>query len=209
MIKKITTERIEEMGSDSLSVFGGTYIGGVHLMQTPCEIVDCINEMITVGGTFDNYLEVGAAAGGTTFLFNEVFKFKKIRIIDDNQHIKHIFRPGILDNIRKEYKTDIKEYIGNSQSDEGLIFAKDLKYDIILIDADHTYHGVKIDFGLYSQILAPGGFIVLHDIAYDFGSVIINGVKPLLEEIKDEYVIKKFIDETRSNPIGVGLLQKK
>jgi predicted O-methyltransferase YrrM len=36
--------------------------------------------------------------------------------------------------------------------------------DFLFIDADHTYAGVKQDYALYSQLVAPGGLIALHDV---------------------------------------------
>ena len=36
--------------------------------------------------------------------------------------------------------------------------------DLLLIDGDHTYDGVRRDFCLHSQLVAPGEIIALHDI---------------------------------------------
>jgi predicted O-methyltransferase YrrM len=38
------------------------------------------------------------------------------------------------------------------------------KLDLLFIDGDHTYEGVKSDFDMYSPLVAPGGLIVFHDI---------------------------------------------
>jgi len=40
----------------------------------------------------------------------------------------------------------------------------DAKADLLFIDGDHTYDGVKRDFELYSPLVAKGGWIALHDI---------------------------------------------
>ena len=37
----------------------------------------------------------------------------------------------------------------------------------LLIDADHSYEGVKADFECWSPLVAPGGFIVFHDYRID------------------------------------------
>jgi predicted O-methyltransferase YrrM len=39
------------------------------------------------------------------------------------------------------------------------------KIDLLFIDGDHTYAGVKQDFELYSPLVAKDGLIALHDIA--------------------------------------------
>lgn len=36
--------------------------------------------------------------------------------------------------------------------------------DLLFIDGDHTYEGVKADFEMYGPLVRPGGLIVLHDI---------------------------------------------
>jgi predicted O-methyltransferase YrrM len=36
--------------------------------------------------------------------------------------------------------------------------------DFLFIDGDHTYEGVKVDYGLYSGLVRPGGLVALHDI---------------------------------------------
>jgi cephalosporin hydroxylase len=38
------------------------------------------------------------------------------------------------------------------------------KIDLLMIDGDHTYEGVKRDFELYSPFVRAGGLIVFHDV---------------------------------------------
>lgn len=38
------------------------------------------------------------------------------------------------------------------------------KIDLLFIDGDHRYEGVKHDFDTYSQLMAPGGMVGFHDI---------------------------------------------
>ena len=40
---------------------------------------------------------------------------------------------------------------------------QDIKIDLLHIDADHTFEGVKKDFELYSNIMNKGGIITIHD----------------------------------------------
>ena len=37
------------------------------------------------------------------------------------------------------------------------------RQDLLWIDADHTYEGVKKDFDLYSEIMSENGIIMVHD----------------------------------------------
>ena len=40
---------------------------------------------------------------------------------------------------------------------------QDIKIDVLFIDGDHSYEGVKLDFDLYSTILSDKGIIMIHD----------------------------------------------
>jgi hypothetical protein len=40
---------------------------------------------------------------------------------------------------------------------------QDIKIDVLFIDGDHSYDGVKLDFDLYSTILSDKGIIMIHD----------------------------------------------
>jgi cephalosporin hydroxylase len=201
MRKKITTQEVELLGSDSQLVFGGTFEGGINLQQVPDEIVNCINEIISSKKDIKNFLEIGSAAGGTSFLFDYVFDLENIVIIDDNQHPKHGLRPENL----KKAKGKVNEFIGNSQTPDAIDFIKNLKmkFDVILIDGDHSYAGVTLDIKNYEPFLNKGGFLILHDIE------IVPSVKTVFEELEKDYswITKKYISEIR-RPCGLGLLKR-
>jgi hypothetical protein len=40
---------------------------------------------------------------------------------------------------------------------------QDIKIDLLFIDGDHSYKGVKLDFDLYSTLLSDKGVILIHD----------------------------------------------
>jgi predicted O-methyltransferase YrrM len=39
------------------------------------------------------------------------------------------------------------------------------QYDFIFVDADHSYEGLEVDWGLVVRRLTPGGIVCLHDTA--------------------------------------------
>ncbi len=201
-MKKITPADIELLGSDSQLVFGGTFEGGINLQQVPDEIAPCINEMMPGRKQIKNFLEIGSAAGGTSYLFDNVFNLKNIVIIDDNQHPKHMLRPSNL----KKAKAKVTEFIGNSQSYNTVKFIKDLsiKFDIILIDGDHSYAGVKLDLLNYEPFLNDDGFLLLHDTETWPG---VREVFLELEKSGGYKTVKTFISKIR-RPCGIGLLKR-
>lgn len=201
---KVKTQEIEQFildaGSDSLSVFGGVYEGGVHAQQVPDELAPCIAAILGSGEQITSYLEIGVAAGGTAYLFNHFFHPEKIVLIDDNRHWKHTLRPEILKDIER------LEIIGNSRDPEIVSHIKG-PFDLIIIDGDHSYMGIKADIDNYLPMLRKGGFLVLHDTVFEGPDW---GVSQMVAELKNGFTLL-IIGEYRSTkyPVcGLALFRK-
>jgi predicted O-methyltransferase YrrM len=116
-------------------------------------------------------VEIGSASGGTMFLFAHVASPEKIISVDlpagsfgggypfwkiplfKSLGKKNVVRLIRADSHKEETLAKIK----------GLL--KDQKVDFLFIDGDHTYHGVKQDFQMYSPLVRKGGIVAFHDIA--------------------------------------------
>ncbi len=76
---------------------------------------------------------------------------------------------------------------------------QDIKIDVLFIDGDHSYEGVKKDFDLYSTILSENGIIIIHDTDERFEQHLI-----VSEEAKKDYTKfdgpSKLIKEISENP---------
>lgn len=55
------------------------------------------------------------------------------------------------------------------------------KIDILYIDADHSYEGVKHDFEKFSKLVEKDGFVIMHDVICERSGF---GVKRYFKEIK-------------------------
>jgi predicted O-methyltransferase YrrM len=150
---------IIDAGSDSIPVFGGVYEGGAHIQQAPDELAPCIAGLLNSGETIRSILEIGSAAGGTTYVLHRFFAPDTMVIIDDNRHGKHTLRPEILASIERT------EIIGNSR-DQDVIDQARGPFDLIVIDGDHSYVGVKADVENYLPKLRDKGFLMFHDTAH-------------------------------------------
>lgn len=157
-----TSKQIEqfilEAGSDSLAVFGGAFEGGAHIQQVPDELAPCICDIIKSKKKITSMLEIGSAAGGTAYILGYFLSPETIVIIDDNRHPKHALRVDILKDMER------REIIGSSRDPEVIDEARG-QYDLIVIDGDHSYQGVKADFDSYFPMLSDNGFILFHDSA--------------------------------------------
>lgn len=103
-----------------------------------------------------NVLEIGTCNGGTTSTFCNLFDNVTSISLDSN---------SFLEKLQSEYSN--WEFIqGHSQSKKIIEFikSKNIKYDLIFIDGDHSAEGVKRDFNSYKSLIKPTGYIVFHDI---------------------------------------------
>jgi hypothetical protein len=50
---------------------------------------------------------------------------------------------------------------------------QDIKIDVLFIDGDHSYEGVKLDFELYSKLLSPKGIVLIHDTDAEYEETLI------------------------------------
>jgi predicted O-methyltransferase YrrM len=199
-------DRIEQFildaGSDSVQVFGGSFEGGIQAQQIPDELAPCILAILESGESVNNYLEIGAAAGGTAFLFNHFFHPDNIVLIDDNRHPKAHVRPYILRDVPRE------EIIGDSHADgtAAALGVLGLVFDVIVVDGDHAYTGVKKDVEIYRELIRPGGFLILHDSSLpDWGVIWV--VKELKEDPGMEF-IAEYVSQKHAPACGLALFRK-
>jgi len=168
-------EYILNQGSDCVNTFGGNYQGGIFLQQNPDEISQVLSYIIENKYKTESMLEVGSASGANAKVFCEILGVKELFIVDNNLHSRHVSRPENL------AKINYKEYVGDSQTKQASdwLFSFNKKFDIVYIDADHSYHGVKNDVNNYLQFVKDGGLMIFHD------SMCCEGVYRLIEEYKN------------------------
>ncbi|MBT3817695.1 MAG: class I SAM-dependent methyltransferase, partial [Candidatus Magasanikbacteria bacterium] len=118
-------------------------------------------------------VEIGTANGGTLFLLT--------RVAHSQAHIYSVDLPGgaFGGGYHMWRKRLYKKFAKNKQSIH-LIRAnsheektkqrlknklKGKEIDVLFIDGDHSYEGVKQDFELYQDMVKSGGYIGFHDVA--------------------------------------------
>lgn len=76
---------------------------------------------------------------------------------------------------------------------------QDIKIDVLFIDGDHSYEGVKKDFDLYSTILSDKGIIIIHDTDSEYEETFIISE----DSKKDHHSFDgpaKLVKELQENP---------
>ena len=85
---------------------------------------------------------------------------------------------------------------------------KNKQIDLLFIDGDHTYEGVKKDFEMYSPLVKKNGIIGFHDIVMTrlHSDVEVN---KFWNEIKENYKYKELVEDWNQGWGGIGLLNMK
>lgn len=75
------------------------------------------------------------------------------------------------------------------------------KADMLFIDGDHSYEGVKRDYELYLDLVRPGGVIVFHDVALEGNPQV--EVKKFWDQLKVGY---RFEEYRADGGTGTGII---
>jgi len=188
----------------SHQLFNGL-VGGkdnLNLQQNPEEYARLL--LFLKNFNASSYLELGVGQGGS-FLLNCLFQpnVKICHAVDNCDYQKNVTRFSDQElSIKSKIKylkmiknlTDINFF--NSNTDE-FFKLNAVKYDIIFIDADHSYIGVKKDFENSLKILNSNAILIFHDIVNNE-----LGVKQLWEELNTSKKINEFVYSTNC---GIGI----
>jgi cephalosporin hydroxylase len=145
-------------------------------------------------------LEVGTARGGTLWMW--------CQLADPHAFVISVDLPGgafgggyDVEDVPRLMKSTIEQqklqlFRGDSH-DPNMLKACELvlegrKVDILFLDGDHTYEGVKQDWETYSPLVRPGGIVVFHDIVDHFWLPECK-VYDFWQEIKGDYEHQEFI----------------
>jgi len=105
-------------------------------------------------------VEVGAYAGGTLWAWQQL---GDVRVIGVD------LPPAGVDTGPQLNDLGMTIICGDSHDpatvDQLLVELAGEPIDMLFIDGDHTYEGVKADYELYSPLVRPGGIIGFHDIS--------------------------------------------
>lgn len=106
------------------------------------------------------YLEIGCAAAGTARFLDARLAFSEVTLLDDGKHRDAELRP---ENVKRMRCPHIRQLVMSSHSGEARLALTGLKFDLILVDGDHSYEGCLKDLELACDHLADEGVVVVHD----------------------------------------------
>ena len=155
----------------------GTSRGGVF--YTLCQMSQARAVIVSID------LPGGEFGGEYTFLDEQL-----LRTFGKTKQELHFLRK---DSHLKSTKKELLKILGSR------------KIDLLLIDGDHTYEGVKKDWLMYSSLVKNGGIIVFHDICFH-PKIPDCQVEKFWKEIKPLYQVTEFIDSSDMTWGGIGIL---
>jgi GT2 family glycosyltransferase/predicted O-methyltransferase YrrM len=129
---------------------------------------------------------------------NKIYNYRR-QVYNDTEYEKYVIEfPGDSHDIN---------YINNVKNNVGIV-------DLLFIDGDHSYTGVKQDFENFYSLVKDDGYIIFHDIQdtkihRDSGCE----VSDFWNDIKNLYPSWEFIDQNDyitapSKSMGIGIIQK-
>ena len=151
-------------------------------------------------------LEIGTAHGGTYWTW--------CHLATPTAHLVSIDLPGNDQwsarvrsyPRRRQTQTLIRADSHDPQTVRSLDWLR-ASVDLMFIDGDHSYEGVRADFENYAPLVRPGGLIAFHDV--DSTNHPASQVDRLWRQLRDLYDTREIIDDAngeQSGRYGIGVL---
>jgi predicted O-methyltransferase YrrM len=158
-------------------------------------------------------VEIGTARGGSLFLFTRVAAADATIVTIDmpagpfGGGYPRMHAP-LLKSFRRD-KQRIHLVRGESGSPGTFQAVRSIvgdTADLLFIDADHTYEGVRGDFETYAPLVRPGGLIAFHDIV-DGPPEAVGGVPRFWKEIREQVAVEEIVADWAQGGYGIGLIR--
>lgn len=169
---------------------------GIRFWQYPNQLSPYLKQLSKY--RINSYLEIGCRWGGTFIITRETLRKYNRRVDGFACDMMPISK------ILKEYKTynDFTYFQSFSSKLSRKMINQNV--DLILIDGDHSYEGLKRDFELCKQFNPK--YVSFHDICSDS----CEGVVKFWNEIKGRYKHYEFTDQydsVKGTFLGIGLIE--
>ncbi|MEY3702770.1 MAG: hypothetical protein RLZZ561_390 [Pseudomonadota bacterium] len=212
-MSKLLGERAFSSDTEKLVTFTMTESGGaIRPLQNPWEISELMKRVRAKKPQV--IVEIGTAKGGTLFLFCQHAAENATIISLDLPYGRNgggypRWKEGLY---RKFAKARQKLHLVRADSHldqtrrriERLLNGR--RIDILMIDADHSYEGVRRDYTLYTTLLAADGFVALHDVIPNRFDPEIE-VHRFWEELKAAHDTEELVADYGQGNLGIGIVR--
>lgn len=181
---------------------------GRFLQQVNWEWTSVIKELSNF--KIDNALEIGSYGGGSLCsianLASDNAKIMSIDICESlyvSVEMKQSVLRGFAERGQEIHTLDADSHLPESLEETKRFFGES-PLDLLFIDGDHHYEGVKKDFEMYAPLVKSGGIVMFHDIQPHVRG---SQVEQLWKELNPNYTTKEFIEDPEKQTwAGIGIL---
>jgi len=159
--------------------------------------------------------DIGSSGGGTIRLFSHYadLNARIISIDIANTEIRQKSYPNLMQESQTLTMINASSYAPQTVDKVREWLGYD-QIDLIFIDGDHEYEGVKKDFENYSPLVRKGGVIGFHDIVEDYKtrygketSSWVGEVPRYWKEIKNKFSkTEQLIEDPDQDGFGIGVI---
>ena len=169
-------------------------------------------------------LEIGTSNGGTLFLFARVAAPDALILSIDLPHGEfgggyppwrgHLYRSFASRRQRIQLLRADSHELETLEATRAALEGRPI--DVLFIDGDHAYDGVKGDFEMYGPLVRDGGMIAFHDIVplrpsgprprHDFD---LQGgeVSEFWADLRPTHEVSEFVEDWHSGRFGIGAIK--
>jgi predicted O-methyltransferase YrrM len=202
----LLVDRPEEMLAETVKYCDGF----LHPFQVPEELVRLLEDVRKLDP--QTVLEIGTHRGGTLYLWARLARPDATLISIDLPGGKFgggysPFRAPIYRRFAQErQKLNLMRADSHDAStlEETRRLLSGRQIDLLFIDGDHTFEGVKKDWEMYSPLVRAGGLIVFHDVAGNYEE---THVKAFWDTVKTSHPYREYMAHPEGL-YGIGVLQK-
>jgi predicted O-methyltransferase YrrM len=178
---------------------------GAGSCQIPSEIEAALTAMAALKPRI--LCEIGTFDGGTSLLFSRFLPTVKTMFCIDLYVKNKAFLKLLTPPAQTQHYFDMPSYTDAAVGKVSSLLGGE-KIDVLFIDGDHRYEGVKKDFIFYRKLVREGGVILLHDImaSESGGRAWAGGVPKFWKELAAIYPHQEFVNSRDQQGFGIGML---
>lgn len=158
-------------------------------------------------------LEIGTGLGGSTYFLTKLAGENSLVVTVDAEQTA----ASAVSLFAKQAGQRVRAVTGSSHDpatvEKVAAVLGDKPVDLLYIDGDHSYEGVKKDFELYKRFCGPDTVVCFHDIIPDHGvtkniptEACTGEVYKFWAELKASYRHEEIVEDHDQNGFGIGVI---